>query len=180
MIVYHGSPSNFKNLRISKKLVRRDSTELNEGYGIYFSTNIEVARGYGEYLYKLEINDNYFKDFRNLSTCQRYINDIRLYIKAGTGIDIGYYADLQSIAEYVQGGNVAIWDIGREIYLCLDSNENWYNLKEYKIERVYRMLRGYARRNLKAYMFTYNIKDIGVIKDVSEDVVRIIGKTKRR
>lgn len=180
MIVYHGSSSNFKKLRISKSLVKQDSTATNEGYGIYFSTNIDVAKSYGDYLYKLEINDNYFKDFRNLNTCQRYINDIRLYIKAGTGIDIGYYVDLNSIAEYAQYGNIAIWDICREIYLFLDSNENWFNLKEYKIEKVYRMLRVYARRNLKAYMFTYNIKDIGVIKDVSEDVVRIIGKTKRR
>ena len=31
MIVYHGSNSNFKSLRISKSLVKHNSTLLNEG-----------------------------------------------------------------------------------------------------------------------------------------------------
>ena len=48
MIVYHGSNSNFKSLRISKSLVKHNSTLLNEGLGIYFSTDKEVARSYGK------------------------------------------------------------------------------------------------------------------------------------
>lgn len=64
MIAYHGSNRNFKKLRISKQLVQRTSTELNEGIGIYFSTNKRVAESYGNYVYILEINDKYFKDFR--------------------------------------------------------------------------------------------------------------------
>lgn len=36
MLVYHGSNSNFRTLRISKSLVKHDSTLENEGLGIYF------------------------------------------------------------------------------------------------------------------------------------------------
>ena len=41
MIVYHGSPHNFKKLRICKG--EHISTEQNEGRGIYFSSIKSVA-----------------------------------------------------------------------------------------------------------------------------------------
>ena len=59
MVVYHGSNSNFKKLRISKDLVKRESTKTNEGMGIYFTTDKEIARSYGKYIYTIEINDKY-------------------------------------------------------------------------------------------------------------------------
>ena len=43
MRVYHGSSHNFKKLRIDKHLVNYESTLLNEGLGIYFSTDFEIA-----------------------------------------------------------------------------------------------------------------------------------------
>lgn len=64
MIVYHGSNSNFKKLRIAKSLVKHQSTLENEGLGIYFTTDKEIARSYGKWIYSLEIPDDMI-DFRN-------------------------------------------------------------------------------------------------------------------
>ena len=176
MIAYHGSNRDFRTLRISDKLVNSDSTRHNEGLGIYFSTDINVAKSYGKYMYTIEINDKYLIDFRKKGNCRKYINNIRLYIKEKSGVNIARYINLESIAEYAYLGNIAIWGITKEIELMLDSTERWYDLAPSKIEKVYSMLRGFSKRNLKAYMFNYNIKNIGVIKSAKEDVVRIVKK----
>jgi len=80
MIAYHGSNSCFKNLRIHKSLVKSSATALNEGLGIYFSLDRDVASSYGKYMYTLEINDNYIKDFRVLAVCKKYVADLIRYI----------------------------------------------------------------------------------------------------
>ena len=178
MIVYHGSNANFKQLRISSSLVKRESTKTNEGMGIYFSTNKEVAKSYGKYLYTLEINDKYFKDFRRRTICRLHIAEVAKKIYKELKIDILEYINMQEISERMYWGGQAICSVGREIYLLLDSNEKWYKLHQYKIDRVYQILRAYDKKSLKVYMFNYHIKDIGVIKDVSEDVVRIVNKEK--
>ena len=178
MIVYHGSNSNFKKLRIAKELVQRESTKTNEGMGIYFSTDKEVARSYGKYIYTLEINDKYFKDFRRRTICRLHIATVAKLIYKELKIDILEYFSMHDLAERMYWGGQAICNVGHEIYMLLDSNEKWYNIPQYKIERVYQMLRVYDKKSLKAYMFNYHIKNIGIIKDVSEDIVRIIDKKK--
>lgn len=179
MIVYHGSNSNFKKLRLSKSLVRTDSKTMeNEGLGIYFSTDINTARSYGKYVYVLEINDSYLYDFRKLNVCNKYVSNICNDIFKKTNVDIFRYIDVNLLLRYVVSGGVAVSGIGHEIYMNLDSNESWYQLSNTKIQNIYRLLRGYDRNCPKAYMFTYNIANIGVIKDVSEDVVRIVNKLK--
>lgn len=176
MIVYHGSNSNFKTLRINKKLVKHDSTLTNEGLGIYFSTDKSVCESYGRYMYTLEINDKCFSDFRKINTCKRYVNAIRQEILKATGIEIARYVDLNSVAVYVHDGKVAVSGTCNEIYMLLDSNGHWYELGESRIQKVYKILDSYDKKHLKAYMFNYNIKDTGVIKDVSDNVVRIVDK----
>lgn len=82
MIVYHGSNSNFRTLRISKNLVNHKSTITNEGLGIYFSTNLDVAKSYGKYIYTLEINDKVLIDFRSRGNCRRYLAKLaNIFIK---------------------------------------------------------------------------------------------------
>ena len=176
MIVYHGSNRNFKKLRIAKELVRYESTKTNEGMGVYFSTNKEVARSYGKYIYTLEINDEYLKDFRRRTICRLHIAQAAKRIYKELKIDILKYISMNDLAERMYLGGQAICSVGHEIYMLLDSNENWYKLPKTKIERIYQILRAYDKKSLKAYMFNYHIEGIGVIKDVSEDVVRIIGK----
>lgn len=179
MIVYHGSNSNFKSLRINKKLVKRKSTLENEGLGIYFSTDINVATEYGKYIYTLEVNDSYFLDFRKKKVCESYIQKIVASIYNKIGIDISVYINLYVTITYLQCGGIAISGLGRELYLQLDSNSDWYSLPKTKIDAVYRMLRMFDKNCPKVYMFTYHIKNIGIIKDVSDDVVRIICKEHR-
>lgn len=178
MIVYHGSNSNFKKLRISKSLVKHTSTELNEGLGIYFSTNREVASSYGKYIYTLEINDKLFRDFRKKAECIKYIMEYVKYIKANVGIDIRSYVNLNNIADYMYYGGISIANLSREISLLLDSCEKWYSkdVTETKRKKTITLLKKYNKESLYAYMFNYNIKDIGVIKVVDDNVVRIINK----
>lgn len=177
MIVYHGSNSNFKKLRISSSLVKHESTKTNEGLGIYFSTNKEVARSYGKYIYTLEINDNYFVDFRNKAKCRLYVITLTKSIYSETKIDILKYFDINDLVNRMYWGGQSISGVGREIYMLLDSNENWYmSTPISKIERIYQILRAYDKKHLYAYMFNYHIKDIGVIKNVDDNIVRIINK----
>ena len=178
MVVYHGSPRNFKKLRIDKKLVRHNASLENEGCGIYITTDVSIAKSYGNYIYELEVADKYIRDFRNLRECTKYLREIRNYIMIKTGIDIAKYIDLRNIAISMQDATIAISGTCHEIYLMLDSNEYWYSLPNSKIKKVYSILRAYDKRNLKVYMFNYMIKNVGICKTVDEDVVRIIGKHK--
>ncbi len=178
MIVYHGSNSCFKNLRIHKSLVKSSATALNEGLGIYFSLDKNVASSYGRYLYTLEINDKYVKDFRVKSVCKKYVADLVKYIYSKEKVDISKYFDINNLVEYIHAGNIAVSGISREVYMLLDSNEYWYNLEQDKIERIYKILEKYDKNNLTAYLFNYNIPNIGVIKKIDTDIVRIISREK--
>ena len=176
MIVYHGSDSNFKQLRISKSLVKHRSTLDNEGLGIYFTTDKNIAREYGKYIYTLEINDKYFKDFRHATTCKLYVGRIAQEIYKKYNIDILDYISIEQVADRLRWGGLAIAGTCREIYLLLDSNENWYRLSKTTIEKVYAFLRTYDKKHLQAYMFNYHIPNIGVVKTTDESVVKIVGK----
>jgi hypothetical protein len=178
MIAYHGSNSCFKNLRIHKSLVKSSATALNEGLGIYFSLDRDVASSYGKYMYTLEINDNYIKDFRVLAVCKKYIADLIKHIYRLEKIDISQYFDASSLVKYIYNGNTAISGIGREVYMLLDSNEKWYRLSQEKIDKVYKILEKYDENNLYAYLFNYNIRNIGVIKKIDDNIVRIVSRQK--
>jgi hypothetical protein len=177
MIVYHGSNSNFKTLKISKSLVQHKSTFENEGLGIYISTNPEVALTYGKYTYTLEINDKYIVDFRKKPTCTAYVNYIAKSVYDETKIYLSKYMNLSQLSDRIYSGAQSIANISHEIQMELDSNERWYmDVPESTQEKVYRTINKAVKSRLKAYMFNYHIPDIGVIKDVSPEVVRIKSK----
>ena len=148
MIVYHGSNSNFSKLRIDKSLVKYRSTLENEGPGIYFSTNKQVAKRYGRYVYTLEINDRSLLDFRHIEICTKYESDIVHYIYNKFNIDISEYIDLNQVTHRIRWGGLPIYSI----------------------------LRNYDKKHLKAYMINCYIENIGVIKDVSQATVKIVQK----
>ena len=91
MIVYHGSNSNFSVLRISPRLTKSSSGYLSEGYGIYFSLNPEVAKGYGKYLYILEVNDRYVKDYRDYRECSALLIDLIATVSKDVNRDLRAY-----------------------------------------------------------------------------------------
>ena len=67
--------------------------------------------------------------------------------------------------------------ISMEIQLLIDSNEYWYERNnKSNIDKVYSILRNYDKKHLKAYMINCFVENIGVIKDVSPDTVKIVRK----
>lgn len=178
MIVYHGSNSRFETLRIGKNLVKHDSSLLNEGMGIYFSTDRKIAESYGKYLYTLEINDAKIYDMRSSRIVQARIKQIAKEILKVTGVNILPYLNIREIAQYVVDGRVAIDGMCREIYMLLDSNEDWYFAAGNKVENVYKQLERLSKVKIPAYLFNYHIPNIGIIKIVTPDVVRIVSREK--
>lgn len=182
MIVYHGSNSNFKHLRIAKNLVQYHSTMENEGMGIYFSTDKSVAASYGKYIYTLEIADDSICDFTKEDTCQRYVDQLVKDVYNKFSVDITDYIQslLDSTKERLYLGGLTISELGREIHMCLDSTEQWYvdGISDCKREKIYHYLDCYDKKHLKAYLFNYHIKGIGVLKTVDDDVVKIVDKQK--
>mgnify|MGYP000886981820 FL=1 len=176
MIVYHGSNSCFKNLRIHKSLVKSSATAMNEGLGIYFSLNRSVAGSYGRYIYTLEVNDAYIKDFRAKAVCHKYVVDLIRYIYSQEKVDISQYINVMTLVQCVYDGNIAVSGISREVYMLLDSNEKWYRLNEKKIEAAYKLLERYDKNHLQIYLFNYNINNIGIIKVIDPNIVRIVGR----
>lgn len=181
MVVYHGSNSNFQHLKIAKNLVRNQSTITNEGMGIYFSTFKDVAASYGKYIYTLEITDDCICDFHSKNTCQVYIDQIVKDVYNNFSVDFWDYIPslLNDTIARMQHGDMSISGLGRELYLCLDSTELWYTdgrVSDSKREKIYRYLRNYGKSHLRAYLFPYHIKGVGVLKTVDDDVVRIIDK----
>lgn len=179
MTVFHGSNHNFTKLKISKSFMTKDASLYNEGLGIYFSALQNVARSYGRYLYVLEINDSKLIDFTKKEVCLKYVKGMATSVRKQTGIDISKYFDFASVAEYAYYGNIAIYKIHREIQMLLDSSEMWYReVSEKDMKKINGLLEKYDKNALKAYTFNYNIPMIGIIKDVSDDIVRIADKRK--
>lgn len=178
MIVYHGSNHNFKKLKLDSKLTR-DSTKQNEGVGIYFSKKPDVASSYGKYLYTLCVNDKYLLDFSNIETCKKFVISMIAEVYKMYKIDIRMLLCVDTLANEIYDGRACIYTFDEEVMLHLDSNEYFYRrCNENAVNLVRRALHSYKNRVLKCYLFNYNIPEIGVIKDVSDDIVRIIDKNK--
>lgn len=175
MIVYHGSNRRFRKLRVSKELVSREFSELNEGLGIYISLNKSVAASYGKYIYTLEVNDKKLLDFRKKRVCKAYIYEVMREIFKITGFPfIVTPNDVNMIAENIYAGAVAVSGLPRELELLFDSKERWYEYSKTKREQIVRTARRFCKETQQAYLFNYNIPNIGIIKDTSEDVVKIV------
>lgn len=175
MIVYHGSNSRFKTLRIEKRLVKNTATMNNEGMGIYFSTDPNVASSYGKYMYVLEVNDKYFLDCRKLANCKKLVNAIAAQLWKEHKFNLGSYVSLNDVANNLYYGIVGISGVCLEIELLLDSTEQWWcKVDEKTRNKVLKALNRISKNPPKVYMFNYNIPNIGIIKDVSPDVVRIL------
>lgn len=180
MKVYHGSDSNFKQLRISKSLVKHRSTLENEGLGIYFTLDKETARQYGKYIYTLDLNKKYLKDFRDILVCEQYIRDMSNEVIRMTQVNILNYIPFDvrdSLINSINFGGIAIDSVPNEIYLILENNARWITgVNKQRREIAYKTLRNYNKNHFAAYLFNYNIPNIGIIKIVSDNVVKIVSK----
>lgn len=177
VIVYHGSNHRFDTIRI-KKDKTKESSKLNEGYGIYFSLDRSVAESYGKYVYTLEIPAKCLKDFRKRVVCRSFLNGIVSSILKETGVNISNFVCMNDILDCMLSGQISIVGVDREISLILDSSERFYNLNQKDIDKILNMLDGLASKMLKnyAYMFPYNISQVGIAK--SESIVRVVKREK--
>ena len=176
MIVYHGSNHNFTKLKINSALCRSEATKLNEGYGIYFSLDKKVASKYGKYLYTLNVSRD-IVDLRSLGGAGKFVSFLYTDILARTGIMLNNLIDTMKLAHGIQKAKISIDRLPNEIKNLLESDYKTYSLLGDKgIQKVYVQARKSMKNVLKAYMFTYNIPNVGVIKDVSADIVQIVKK----
>ena len=176
MIVYDGSSHIFKVLSLVKKNTR-ESSLLNEGLGIYFSSDRNIASSYGRYLYSLNVSDKLVWDFRGKRHCNALVNNFGTTFSKRWGIHLWRFVDPVSLVEYLHEGNIAIVGLAEEVRQLLLSSEQFCMMYQGKIESISTWL-GHWTGYPSAYFFPYSIKDCGVIKDVSPDVVKIIGKEK--
>lgn len=168
MIVYHGSNKSFDKFVIDKSLVRWNTTESNEGLGIYFCLNRDTAKSYGKYLYTIDIPNSSVTDFRKQSVCDSLIDNIGSILYLRYGFNIGDYVNTVLLRDFIMCGHISICNgIGKEIGLYLDSTEEWYNSYKADISDIQSLVDSYIAKTYKAYLFEYQIKDIGVIKDVN-------------
>lgn len=174
MIVYHGSSHNFKTLRIRKDLTRQSSRD-NEGYGIYFSLDKKIAKSYGKYVYSIEVNDAYLVDMRKPGACSRYLSRLATDLYKKFGVDMRQFMDVSMLVRYLVAGGVAIYSVGTEVANMLDSTEEFYIRYGRVADKIFSWLRAWNGAP-KAYLFSYHIKDCGIIRDVSPEVARIVCK----
>lgn len=180
MLVYHGSNSNFKQLRISKSLVNRENTLTNEGLGIYFSTNKEIASSYGKYLYTIDINDRILLDFTKRQICERFINSITNEVYKKHGFNLRQFMGNDTINMLIINiycGGVGIAFLGREYSLLLDSNEYWHtNVSSTMRSKVIVSINQFIKNHLIAYRFRYSIDDVGVIKNLDNRYIKLVSQ----
>lgn len=74
-------------------------------------------------------------------------------------------------------GGQSISRVGHDIAEILENTEEFYfAYSQTKKENIYRTLRSYdnfSKQRIKAYMFNYHIKNIGILKTTGDNVVRI-------
>lgn len=173
MVVYHGTNHHFKKLKISNKLSSPESLQ-NEGKGIYFSDDSNVATYYGKTVYEIVITP---LDFRKITVCRQFIKKLVSYVKTNTKVDI--YPYIEDIATQIYNNNCCVANLSENIVLVLDNNQKYY--EEHTItkqKQVNSYIKKYCKTNIKAYFFGGKSSKIGVIKDLSsiESVTKITEK----
>lgn len=174
--MYHGSSHNFKQFRISSSLQVRESTKTNEGLGIYFSSDKSIAMSYGKYVYSFYVNDAVLLDFRKRQVCRSWLGGLRSYVYRKTGVALESLIDFSIVLNYVSSGGVSIWNLDKELMGILDSTEAWFQVPAGLQAGVIKQIIAYERATLKAYMFSYHIPDIGVVKCLDDSVICMMGK----
>ena len=176
MILYHGSSHNFDFPNISQiKKYSKESSVLNEGYGLYCTSIPMVATSYGKYIYEIEVDRQDISVFNSYSSVQYYIVDIILFIKERNKVDISPYINIHSIAEYVVSGKIGVCNIGGEIEKILDNSEPFYNRYGSVSEVVYDSLRLWDKKYVPgcykvecSVPNTFIIRDFTLIKSIKK------------
>lgn len=122
MILYHGTNKIFEEFKINKELSNFRYSELMEGLGVYMTTSKEIASGYGQYIYEVEIDD---KDIFDSTSKEEMIDIIRMISKR-VDFDIESMIDVSDLCDGVESGDISVSELYKEINDLLDSNEELY------------------------------------------------------
>ena len=120
--LYHGSVSDFEEFKISENLLKTRKENLQEGLGIYFSTDENFAKNYGNFTYIVDINEKDCWDFTSEDTFKYFIKRLSKVID----IDLDMYVPKNTILLATKG-SISVVNFSKEINLLLDSCEYFYS-----------------------------------------------------
>lgn len=167
MILYHGSSHRFSkpDMRAIKKYCG-DSSRNNEGYGLYCSTDIDVARSYGKYTYIMEVDDKHVIDFSKMTNCKFILKKLIINVRNKTGIDITPFIDAMYICSGIQQGKIGVAFIGDYIRVILDNSEKFYVRYGKYVDNVLNALTDFDNKCVpKIYKVQCNVRNVVIIKD---------------
>jgi len=177
MLLYHGSPKEFKRLRVHKDLCRHDiQTVLPEGIGIYMTNKLEVAKSYGEFVYTLEVKDSTLIDMTYWEGINQVFDLLRNFMIRHR-FDFDDYIEAKVAQRIIEGivyGVIPCTGLDRELSLCFDSNAKFY--EDYNdIETITELLEEANRKVLEMYVMKYNDTSLGVVYIAKNpDLVKIL------
>lgn len=121
-ILYHGSPKKFDRFQISEELLKHSLDTLAEGMGIYLTESKEMAAGYGEYIYTVEVSSEKITDFTKEETIVQLVE----FISNEVNLSLVDYMNLTTLVEGVLGGKISVTKMFKEINDLLDSEASFY------------------------------------------------------
>lgn len=110
MTLYHGSHYQFNQFDIS----RCKETSL-EGYGIYFTPYLDVAKSYGNIIYQVDVAN--ITDLSNLDNIQSLVSTI---LQQWYGQDTHYFPYFEEYTEGLYYGDYSFSQMQKDLfnYLC--------------------------------------------------------------
>ena len=130
--LFHGSIYDFEQFEISEKHLRTKKDSLMEGLGIYFSTEKDFAKDYGNYVYTIELDEKNCWDF----TDKKVIKNIIKKLSQKVRLDLSAFIPQISIDSLISG-QISATKFSREIILWLDSTESFYSIFEDDTEELF-------------------------------------------
>lgn len=125
--LYHGSQTEFTSFLIDPKFTRHSI--LMEGYGIYMTEDIEFAKAYGDFVYKVDVPKSKISDFTNRDTIVSVITEL----SKALDISIADEIDLETLIQSALSGDISITNLNQEISNLLETNESFYMAHEHRI-----------------------------------------------
>ena len=161
MNLFHGSSHRFKTFRIGKHLSKRDPSSLMEGLGIYMTDvkNVEVARGYGRYIYKVEVKDSNILNLCNRMTVRRLIRQSMISANINPPEKV-----VNEVATGILDGSLSVIRGYKEITDWLDSMLTFYDEYGERSEKIFEVIeRTYKQILNKYHVIKYNDRSLGKV-----------------